>query len=726
MNDKLNAALEHHQAGRLLEAESIYQAILAEQPDSADALHWSGVIAQQRGEIDKAITLIRSALNLRSGYAEAHYNLGFAYQSLNQLDLALSCYQQAILYTPDFAEAYCSLGNVLKAQGMMEEAVVRYRQALTFKMSLTDAHNNLGNTLRELGQCDEAAACFRNALHFKPDSVDVLNNLGVTLQEQKKYLQAGDCFLRALELKPDFAQAYLNLGSIYQAMGQLDKAIASLEQALQLYPNQARAHNNLGLLYRKRGRQPEALQHFQQALAIEPDFVEASYNYHDVQLNCCYWQDYNEHVQTINQAVHNGLGRYLPFAFLAVAQSSAHELDCARLYAKEFFPAAKTPLWQGQIYRHDRIRIAYLSADYHNHATSYLMAGLFEKHDKSRFELMAVSFGPVSQCAMRQRLEQAFEHFVDVREMSDFQVARKLRQWEVDIAVDLKGYTTEGRPGILAYRPAPVQINYLGYPGTMGCDYIDYILADRWVIPRQAQSLYTEKVIYLPDTYQVNDDKRPIAPEKLSRQALNLPETGFVFSCFNNNYKINPIMFDIWMHLLQSVAGSVLWLFENNPLVSANLRNEAVKRGVDPARLIFAPPIVLERHLARIQLADLFLDTLPYNAHTTASDALWAGLPVLTCTGETFAGRVAASLLQAIDMPELICSSLAEYEQKALQIALDSEYYAKLRAKLISQRHTTALFDTDRFRRQLEAVYQTIDQRSKQGLPPTSLIQPLV
>ncbi len=725
-NDLLKTALAHHQAGRLPEAEAVYRQILDAHPDSADAWHWLGVIGQQTGQPEQAVKLISRALSLRPNYAEAHYNLGFAYQTGRQWDKALHCFQQAILLKPDFAEAYCSLANTLKALGRLEEAALRYRQAISFKLSYTDAHNNLGNTLRLLGQYDEALACFRNALHFKPDAVDSLNNMGVTLQEQKHYQAAGEYFIRVLQIKPDHTQAHNNLGGVLQALGRIDEAIASFERALAIDPGLAGAHNNLGLLYRKRGKQAEALKHFQQALAINPEFAEASYNYHDVQLNCCYWENYDRHVQHINQAVHTGLGRYLPFAFLAVAKSPAHALTCARLYAAEFYPPAKIPLWNGTIYQHPRIRVAYLSADYHNHATAYLMAGLFEKHDRSRFEITAVSFGPPSEGDMRQRLLQAFERFADVRDFSDHQVAMLLREWEIDIAVDLKGYTTEGRPGILAYRPAPIQINYLGYPGSMGCDYLDYIIADRYVLPDSDRPFYTEKVILMPDTYQVNDDQRRIAEHTPSRGEMNLPETGFIFSCFNNNYKINPPLFDVWMRLLRQTDGSVLWLFQNNPLVAANLRQEAQNRGVDPRRLIFAPAVVLDRHLARIQLADLFLDTLPYNAHTTASDALWAGLPVLTCVGESFPGRVAASLLRAIDLPELITENLADYEALALQLATQPERYRQIREKLAQNRLQTPLFDTDRFRRHLESAYQSIYQRQQQGLPPEDFAVPAV
>ena len=705
MQNRLKAALEHHQAGRLQQARAVYEEILNHDPESAEALHWLGVIAQQGGNNRQAIELIDQALQLKPGYAEAHYNLGFALQHAGQADAALASYSQAINFKPDFAEAYAGLGNVLKQQGRLEAAAQRYRQAISFKLGFVDAHNNLGNCLRELGQLDEAIACFRNALSFREQAADVHNNLGVSLHQQGRHLQAIACFQQALAIKPDYAQAHCNLGTTYQSMAHFEAALASFSKAIEYNPDFAFAYNNLGLILRKRGRQPEALQNFRKALALKPDYAEAYYNIHDVQLNCCFWQQYSDHIQHINAAVQNGLGRYLPFAFLAVAQSPWHELQCASKYAEEFYPAAPLPVWSGQRYQHDKIRIAYLSADFHNHATAYLMAGLFEAHDSSRFHISAISFGPDSRSEMRQRLHPAFDRFVDVRELGDREVALLLRQWEIDIAVDLKGYTTEGRPGILAQRPAPVQVSYLGYPGTLGSDYIDYILADRCVIPEDEQAYYTEKVVYLPHCYQVNDSKRNIAAHTPSRAELNLPETGFVFCCFNNNYKINPPLFDVWMNVLKQVEGSVLWLLETNPIVSKNLCQEAESRGVAADRLHFAKPINLDQHLARIRRADLFLDTLPYNAHTTASDALWAGLPVLTCKGNTFAGRVAASLLQAIDLPELISHDWREYQSLAIKLATDPALLGGIRQKLAANRDTTPLFDTALFCRNLEAVY---------------------
>jgi predicted O-linked N-acetylglucosamine transferase (SPINDLY family) len=384
------------------------------------------------------------------------------------------------------------------------------------------------------------------------------------------------------------------------------------------------------------------------------------------------------------------------------------------------------PLWRGERYAHDRIRIAYLSADFHDHAVMHLMAGLFEQHDRSQFDVVAVSFGPDPSTDTRARLKDAFERFIDVRHLRDDEIAKLLRDLETDIAIDLKGFTDDARTGIFAFRPAPIQVNYLGYPGTMGAPYIDYIIVDPIVVPHDQRLAYAEKIVYLPHCYQVNDAKRLIAERTPTRSEATLPETGFVFCSFNNNYKITPTMFDVWMRLLRDIDGSVLWLFEGNAAAPVNLRREAANRGVAPERLVFAPKVPLADHLARHRLADLFLDTQPWNAHTTASDALWAGLPLLTCIGTTFAGRVAASLLEAVGLPELVTRTLSEYQTLALQLAGEPSLLAGIKQRLSDNRHVFPLFNTDRSRRHIEAAYSEMYARHRRGEAPASFaIAPL-
>ena len=410
----------------------------------------------------------------------------------------------------------------------------------------------------------------------------------------------------------------------------------------------------------------------------------------------------------------------MPFALLASSDSPAEQLRCARIFvaARPTTPVIDVSPRVQQL--DGRIHLAYLSADFHDHATAHLMAELFETHDTERFEVTAFSFGPNADSPMRRRLTRAFKEFKDVRDRSDAEVAQMLREREIDIAIDLKGLTNGSRPGILALRPAPVQVNYLGYPGTMGADWIDYVVADATVIPPGDDEFYTEKVVRLPDSYQVNDRQRFIAPQTPTRAEAGLPETGIVFCCFNNNYKITPNVFDVWMRLLRRVHGSVLWLLTDNATVVSNLRNESSRRGIAPERLVFASRTKLDDHLARHRIADLFLDTLPCNAHTTASDALWAGLPVVTCMGNTFAGRVGASLLRAIGLPELVAGGLTEYELLAVELAQTPAWLSALRTRLARNRATHPLFDVDRYRGHIEQAYTAMWARHRRGEPPVS------
>jgi protein O-GlcNAc transferase len=409
-----------------------------------------------------------------------------------------------------------------------------------------------------------------------------------------------------------------------------------------------------------------------------------------------------------------------PFTLFGYCSDASLHLKCARAFVDHQLPVFPQPLCNGRIYQHERVRIAYLSADFNWHATAYLMAELFELHDRTRFEVLGVSFGVDDKSNMRSRLIKSFDQFHDVRFKTDSDVAKMLNELEVDIAVDLKGHTGDSRPAILAYRPAPIQVNYLGYPGTMAGDFIDYVIADKIVLPFDQEAFYTEKIVHLPDCYQVNDSKRRISTHTPMRWEAGLQNEGFVFCCFNNSFKITAPMFDVWMRLLKAVESSVLWLLADNAGAAPNLRKEAAARGVDPARLVFAVRVPPEDHLARHRLADIFLDTLPCDAHTTASDALWAGLPLITCRGETFAARVAASLLNAVGLSELVTNSLDEYESLALQLARDKKTLSAIRAKLAANRDTCPLFDTNRFRRHIEAAYKTMWERYLRGEPPVN------
>jgi protein O-GlcNAc transferase len=533
-----------------------------------------------------------------------------------------------------------------------------------------------------------------------------------------RYDDAFAAYNKALTLKPDLAEAWLGRGNIFVKLKRYDDAFAAYNKTLTLKPDLAEAWFSRGSIFVKLKRYDDAFAAYNTALALKSDLKFAEGDRLQCKLMMCDWINLNAEVSHLVSAIRSQALACDPIELLSIPSSAEDQLRCANCYVAEqpFFPK----LWRGEIYSHDRIRIAYLSADFHEHATAYLMAGLFEQHDRSRFEITAISFGPDQQSDMRRRLKLSFEYFIDVRLQSDQEIAELIRSREIDVAVDLKGFTEDARTNVFGRRPAPVQVNYLGYPGTMGAEYIDYILADRIVIPETQCGYYTEKVVWLPDCYQVNDAQRPISEATPTRSECSLPENAFVFCCFNNTYKITPDVFDVWMKLLKGTDNSVLWLIGDNSFAIANLAQEANKRGVSSERLIFAPIIPVADHLARQRQANLFLDTIPYNAHTTASDALWAGLPVLTCLGSTFAGRVAASLLKAVGLDELITTSLEDYETLALKLAQDRALLTSLREKLARNRETYPLFNTARFARHIEAAYMTMWERQQKGATPQS------
>ncbi|MEM8714281.1 MAG: tetratricopeptide repeat protein, partial [Cyanobacteria bacterium P01_G01_bin.4] len=572
----------------------------------------------------------------------------------------------------------------LHAQGQLEAAIRAHHQALKLDPNYQKAHNNLGVALQELGQYELAMQHYRTALELQPDNPHALNNLGNTLQTQ----------------------------------GQLTEAIAYYRQAIALQPDYPQALNNLAIVLQAQGKLEEALEQYRQVITLQPDFSGALVPYFFCRRSVCDWSGLEADEAKVIAAAGSTTWDASPWKLLAIADRPDLQLAAARSYCRNRLMTSTPPIWQGECYQHDKIRLAYLSADFHDHATAYLMAELFERHDRDQFDLTAISFGPDSTSAMRQRLVNAFDRFIDVRQLSDLDAARQLRKLEIDIAVDLKGYTRDARTQILAHRPAPIQVNYLGHPGSMGAEFMDYILVDPFIVPPDQQPHFSEQLVHLPDCYQVNDGTRAIADETPTRSECGLPETGFVFCSFNNSYKLEPTCFSIWMRLLNAVPDSVLWLLKSNAWVEANLRREATARGVNPKRLVFADKVPLPQHLARHRLADLFLDSWPCCAHTTASDALWVGLPVLTYAGQSFASRVAGSLLHAMGLPELVTHTWDDYESLALQLATHPQQLQQLRDRLEQNRETSPLFNCDRFCNHLESAYETMWFHWQQGKSP--------
>lgn len=737
---------------RPLDALGNYEKALEREPRDPTAWNNRGSALVELNRHEEAAASFGKAAALAPDYPDAFENRGNALMTLQRYGEALNDFDRALKLEPANARAHFNRGSVLKTLKRAEEALAAYDRALAIEPAFVEALVGRGNALVELKRYAEGLASLDAAVARDPKSVDALSNRANALIRLKRHEEAlADCD-KALAIEPDHASAWHNRGSALSGLKRHREALASYDRALMLDSKNPATWNNHGNALIALTRYADSLSDFDTALALDPNYVDALSNQANARSSLKHFPQAiagaeaalaidPDHAPTLSVLIHCGihacdwrllerakarasaglrLGRrsIQPFDCKAIATSEEDNLQAARLWMQDECPPSPQHLWRGERYEHDRIRVAYLSTDLRAHAVGFLIVGALEHHDKSRFETTGISLGADDKSETRARIEAAFDRFIDVREKNDNEVAALLRQMEIDIAVDLNGFTGDPRTRILAKRPAPIQVNYLGYPGTMAADYIDYIIADPIVITPNEEPYYSEKIAYLPDSYQANDSKRHVVEHVPSRAEAGLPETGFVFSSFNNTYKISADTFATWMRLLSSVEGSVLWLLEDNAFAAENLRREAAARGVNPDRLIFAPRTSPDKHIARQALADLFLDTLPYNAHTTASDALWVGLPVITTPGTTFPGRVAASLLSAIGLPELVAPSLADYERLALKLALDPAALTTLKAKLASHRASFPLFDTKRFTRNLEAAFTTMWARHRQGLKP--------
>lgn len=715
----LNRGVALSRLSRHLDAVSSFEAALALRPDYAEALSNRGGALAALGRHWEALASFDRALAVRHDFVDALVNQGALLNQLGRADEALEKIDRALALAPARVDALVNRGAALVGLDRPDEALSILEKALALAPGHVEALNNQGSALRMLGRNEAALASFDQALATDPENVDGLVNRGAALRELRRVDEAIASQKRALERVPEHTDALIGLGNSLAQKKRTEEALACYDQALALRPDLPGALVNRGAALRDLKRHAEAAQCYARLLEIEPDYPYArGYGFHS-QMQTCDWQGRAVSVARLEAGVLEGKRVDAPFSFLSVSDSAAAQLRSAQTWAADKCPATPEPAWKGARYAHDRIRIAYLSADFGEHPVAYCVAELFELHDRSQFEVVGVSFGPGNRSAMRARLQGGVDRFIDAHDMSDRAVARMLCELEIDIAVDLNGYTQGNRAGVFAQRAAPVQVNYLGYSGSMGAPYIDYIIGDARVIPQGQEVFYSEKVVLLPDTYLVNDRKRAVAGSAPTRAEAGLPAEGFVFCCFNNSYKITPAVFDLWMRLLGRIEGSVLWLFEDNASAAGNLRREAEARGIDARRLIFARRTpLLSDHLARYRLADLFLDTLPYNAHVTTIDALWTGLPVLTCMGGTFAGRVAGSLLHAAGLPELVANSPEDYEARAVRLASDPAQREALRARLEAHRADFPLFDTDRFRRHIESAYATMHDRSQRGLAP--------
>jgi protein O-GlcNAc transferase len=650
------------------------------------------------------------------------------------------------------AEACVQAGAAHYAAGRLAEAEAAMREAVRLAPGHVEALSNLGAILRVRGRGQEALEALDAALAIAPASAAALINRANLLNDLKRWPQALETAIRAVANAPDNPAAHNARGNAQSGLGNRSEALLSYREALRIAPNDIAALFNLAKTLRELGDTEAALETFIKVVALEPGlaagqaghghalsqlkrWAEASAAYErayaldpdlpylagqrlHARMKICDWRDFDGLVADLADRIEAGKPAATPFSLASTPLSARQQLRCAATYSTGAFAASPRPHGAGP---GPRIRIGYFSADFHDHATAYLMAEMLELHDRQTFEVTAFSFGPASQAPIRARLQAACERFFDVRTLGAGTIRDMARQLGLDIAVDLKGFTTHSRPEIFAAGAAPIQVSFLGYPMTTGAPFIDYLIADRVLIEPADRELYSEKVAWLPGSYQPNDRKRAIASRATARADHGLPPDAFVFASFNGSYKITPEVFGIWVELLLALPDAVLWLIQDDPTATGNLREAAAGAGVDPGRLVFAPFRPLAGHLERIGHADLFLDSFPYTAHTTASDALWAGLPVLTRKGGTFASRVAASLLAAVGLPELAVESVAAYKASALALAGDPGRLRGLRARLAAARTSSALFDTPAYVEGLEDAYRRMHGRRLAGLPPAHL-----
>ena len=646
------------------------------QIDSVIALYSNGQVQEA---LDSVGELIKDYPN-----KPLLYNIsGACYKAIGQLDDALKSFKKATALKPDYANAYYNLGIVFMDLEQLDAALKSFEKAVTLKPDYAEAHNNLGATLKALLQLDAALKSYKQALVIKPDYAEAHNNLGVILKELGQLDDAFKRFKKAVDLKPDYADAYANLGGVLLDLKRMD----------------------------------EALVNYERAIALKPDINFLLGNLLHTKMHLCIWDDLANQLKELTNKINNGKKTLNPFVALGLIKNPEIQRKTSEIYVNKKYPQSHVLSKIERYPKHKKVRIGYFSADFRDHPVSHLTAELYETHDRDQFEIYAFSFGADTKDEMNLRIKAGVDHFHDVRTMSHKDVAILARSIELDIAVDLGGYTQNSRTGIFAMSVAPIQISWIGYPGTMGANYYDYLVADETIIPEKNQKYYSEKIVYLPN-YQINDSKQSPSATIFTRKDLGLPETGFVFCCFNNTFKITPTTFDGWGRILEQVDGSVLLIYADNESAKLNLTKEIVLRGIDPNRLIFGKRLPKPEYLARYRVADLFLDTLPYNAGTTASDALRMGLPVLTCMGNSYVSREAASVINAINLPELITTTQEQYESLAIELATNPEKLKIIKDKLVNNLSTAPLYDTPLFTRRLESAYLTIYDRYQHGLDP--------
>ena len=754
----ISAAAEHYRAGRLADAESLYRAVLDKHPDNVDAIQGLAVLCHHRGQPEEALALFRRAIGLDPNSRVADRQLGRLLEQrgdpvgaaicyrraarLRPLDAAAQAdlartlagqgevaeaiehYRHAVALAPDDAWIQIAFGNALLWEGAVADASASYERALAIGPDLAEAHNNLGEALRRMGHLSEAVAACERALVLRPELAEAHNNLGNALREEGRLELAIAHYEHALRLKPDWPEVHNNLAIALQEQGRPAEAIEHYERALLLNSGLAEVHQNLGSALAQSGLTVDAIAALRRALALKHDYPEALVQVAHLNGELCDWSQREAEEARVLDLMRRNRGLVPPFNLQAQQSTPAEQLLCAQQWSKRIAQAGSPGFTHSRSRPPRRIRLGYLSADFRDHPVAYAIAETIERHDRTRFEVLGYSYGPDDPSALRRRLETAFDRFIDLNAVGNDEAARQINTDAVHVLIDLTGYTRLGRPRILVSRPAPIQVNFLGFLGTMGAEFIDYIVVDPFIAPSSQQRFYSEKIVHLTGGWWPAEIHWDIAEEAHPRTTYGLPEDAFVFCCFNTSYKITPPIFNVWMRLLRASPHTVLWLGAADGVIQDNLRREASQRDVSPERLVFAPREPMPDYLARHRHADLFVDTVPYNAVGTAYHALLAGLPVLTCAGETFAGRTAGAMLLAAGLPELVTHSIEEYERLANRLVPKPDLLSDIRRRLALSHSGSALFDGDRAVRELETAFARMWENWLRGEHPEPFAVP--
>lgn len=675
------------------------------------------------GNFSESAKLIKQFLEIYPNDLEGFLAKGVISSALGDHIGAVQIFDQIISNDPNNADAMFYKGNSLFCLNLLKPSIQAYENALNINRKNLDCLLNMGDTYFMLGEYSNALKCFYDALELNPRHTNLLNNIGATLHELREYENAYKYYKTLLEIDPNHANAWANMGNTLLEMNDFDGALNAFDAAIESNPNFAGAYFNKANLLFQLKQFKNALSNYLKASSIDKNYPYVRGSILHTSMQICDWTDFDKRINEISERIKNDNGHEVhPFHALSFLSDESLHLASTKIWMSKKIKQSNIATDIGITHNPKKIKLGYFSADFYDHAVSCLIAELFELHDREKFEVIGFFYGHPKKDAMHERLSASFDQFIDVHNFSDQQTANLANELSIDIAIDLTGLTKNGRPGIFSNRAAPIQVNYLGYPGTLGVNFYDYLIADQQLIPESSRKFFVEKIAYLPYSYQANDSQQLNLPSTASRIEYGLPPTGFVFCCFNNNYKISPSIFKIWMEILKDVDQSVLWLLEDNPQAKSNLQKHAIQNGIDSERLIFAHKTSRTEHLARHNLADLFLDTLPYNAHTTASDSLRTGLPILTCTGSSFAGRVATSLLRALDVPELISVDLFDYKNKAIALAKSPGQLLQIKRKIGINKFNSPLFNSKKFTLDIENLYAEMITRKRTMIAPEHII----